>query len=387
MTAITDYLKPIDLLKINEGKEYSASQLGSVVQLAYDAEDLPNIAILNVQEERGSLINQGCSNGADEIRKFLYRLHKGDHSLKLCDLGTIEAGNSLSDTYFALKEVCKELIKQKIIPLIIGGSQDLTLASYMAYGQLEQMVNLVDINCRFSLGNTDLPTNSENYFSKVLLQQPNVLFNYSHLGYQSYFTDQSELKLLDELFFDLYRLGAIKEDIKKSEPILRNADFVSFNVNAIAQTHAPANKNGSPNGLNGEEACQLARYAGMSDKLSSFGIYEYNPLDDQMGMTAHLIAQMIWYFIDGYYSRKNDFPACNKNEYTRYTVAIDEGEQEIIFYKSQKSDRWWMEVPYSSSFRKRYERHLLLPCDYKDYSTAMENEIPERWFQTHKKLK
>ena len=257
----------------------------------------------------------------------------------------------------------------------------------MAYGQLEQTVNLVDIDSRFSLGNADLPVNADNYFSKVLLQQPNVLFNYSHLGFQSYFSDQQELKLLDELFFDLYRLGLIKENIKKTEPILRNADFVSFNINAIAESFAPGNANASPNGLNGEEACQISRYAGMSDKLSSFGVYEYNPTLDRNGTTAHLIAQMIWYFIDGFYNRKKDFPACNIKEYTRYTVTINEGEQEIVFYKSPKSDRWWMEVPYSSNFRKRYERHLMLPCDYEDYTTAMENEIPERWFQTQKKLR
>lgn len=387
MTAVQDYLNSVDLKKINRGKDFEISQLGNHVEQELKIENLPHIAILNVEEERGSINNEGCSKGADEIRKYLYQLRKGDYAIRICDLGTISAGNSQSDTYFALKEVVKELIKLKVIPIIIGGSQDLTLASYMAYGQLEQTVNLVDINSRFSLGNTDLPVNSENYFSKVLLQQPNVLFNYSHLGYQSYFTDQQELRLLDELFFDLYRLGTIKDDIRKSEPVLRNADFVSFNIGAIAQPFAPANRLGSPNGLNGEEACQLARYAGMSDKLSSFGLYEYNPTEDPNGMTAHLLAQMIWYFMDGYYNRKQDFPACNKSEYTRYTVAIDDGNQELIFYKSPKSDRWWMEVPYSSSYRKRYERHLLLPCDYEDYSIAMENEIPERWFQTHKKLK
>lgn len=387
MTAIQDYLTSIDPLRINGGKEFESSELGNHISTSFDLEDVPHIAIFNVEEDRGSTSNKGSAKGGYEVRKFLYRLKKGDYAIRICDLGTIKAGAQLTDTYFAVKEVMRELIKNNVLPIMIGGSQDLTLAAYMAYGQLEQTVNLVDINARFSLGNTDLPTNSENYFSKVLLQQPNVLFNYSHLGYQTYFTDQQELRLLDELFFDMHRLGVIKEDIKKSEPVLRNADFVSFNLSAIAQSYAPGNHLASPNGLSGEEACQLSRYAGMSDKLSSFGLYEYNPLEDSKGMTAHLIAQMLWYFFDGYYNRKQDFPACNKNEYTRYTVAIDDGKQELIFYKSPKSDRWWMEVPYSASFRKRYERHLLLPCDYEDYRTAMENEVPERWFQTHKKLK
>lgn len=386
MTNLQDYLLPLSKDQLH-ADNFQNGELGSVIEQTFDAEKAPKIAIFDIQEDRGSQRNQGCANGAAEVRKYLYQLKKGDWDLKICDLGTIKAGDQLSDTYFACKEVVKSLVKQNCIPLIIGGSQDLTLASYMAYGELEQTVNLVDISARFALGNADLPANAENYFSKVLLQQPNVLFNFSHLAFQTYFTDQQEIKLLDDLHFDLYRLGQLKEDIRKSEPLLRNADFVSFNLGAIAQPFAPANRKASPNGLSGEEACQLSRYAGMSDKLSSFGVYEYNPELDQNGMSAHLLAQMLWYFIDGVYNRKQDFPACNKNEYTRYTVAIDDGKQEMVFYKSPKSDRWWMEIPYSSNLRKRYQRHLLLPCDYDDYQVAMENEIPERWIQTHKKLK
>jgi hypothetical protein len=46
-----------------------------------------------------------------------------------------------------------------------------------------------------------------------------------------------------------------------------------------------------------------------------------------------------------------------------------------------------MEVPYSANMNKKYERHMMLPCNYDDYLTATQNEIPERWFQTFKKLK
>jgi arginase family enzyme len=387
MNSFQDYLSPFDPKTIRKGREFESSEIGSVVESTFDPENPPQLVIFNVEEERGAVDNEGCSVGAKEVRKYLYQLRKGDYNYSLVDLGTIKAGDQLSDTYFACKVVIKELLKHNCVPIILGGSQDLTLASYMAYGELEQMVNLLEVSANFSLGNTDLPVNSANYFSKVLLHQPNVLFNYSHLGYQSYFTDQQEIKLLNELHFDLHRLGQIKEDVRKAEPLMRNADFVSFNMNALSQAFSPSHLNGSPNGLNGEEACQLARYAGISDKLTSFGVYEYNSSIDERGLSAHLIAQMIWYFIDGFSNRKSDFPACNKSEYTRYTVAVDEGNQEMVFYKSSKSDRWWIEVPYQNKFRNRYQRHLLLPCDYQDYKTAMENEIPESWILTQQKLK
>lgn len=369
-------------------KEYTANQLGSKIQQVHFEDDLAglDVVIFDVQEDRYSN-NTGCSMAGSSCREYLYQLYQGDYKMELADLGSIKAGNRVEDTYFALEECLTYFIKRQILPIVIGGSQDLTFANYKAYTRLEQMVNLVCIDEKFALGNSDSNINSSNFFGKILFQQPNVLFNFSNLGYQSYYVDKLELNVLEELFFDIHRLGVLKPNLKVAEPIIRNADFISFNLGAIAQAFAGANANASPNGFTGEEACQLARYAGMSDKLTSIGFYEFNPSIDDHGMTAQLLAQMIWYFIDGFYNRKKDFPACNKTEYLKYTVSIEEGSQEIVFYKSPKSDRWWMEVPYSANLNKKYERHMMLPCTYEDYLTATQNEIPERWFQTFKKLK
>lgn len=384
---ILQYFKPVDLNQISEGLEYKETQIGHKIHINNESLKGIQLAILSVAEDRGSHNNEGTASAGLAFRKYFYRLHQGPYNIKIADLGSIEPGNEISDTYFAVQESVSALLKDGILPIVIGGSSDLNYANYMAYTKLEQTINLVSIDAKFSLGNTDSIINSSNYFSKILFHQPNVLFNYSNLGYQTYFIDQKELELLDELFFDIYRLGLIKGNLEQAEPIIRNADLLGFDLSAISQVHAPANKNASPNGFDGEQACQLARYAGLSDKLSCIGFFEFNPTVNDRGQTAHLLAQMVWYFIDGFYNRKQDFPACNKNEYTKYTVAIDEGNQELTFYKSPKSDRWWMDVPYNQNFRKRYERHLMLPCSYSDYVTATQNEIPERWFQTFKKLK
>lgn len=367
-------------------------QLGSLIQIHFRAEKFElskdtQLVLIGLNEERGSSNNQGCSLAADEVRKYLYQLYQGPYHSNIADLGNIMPGDQISDTYFALRHTLEELLKMGMIPIIIGGSKDLTYSNYLAYEKLEQTVNLVSVEPRLSLGDTDAGINSENYLSKIILHQPNFLFNYSNIAYQSYFTNQRELELLEELFFDIYRLGFLKKDIRETEPIIRNADLISFDMGSIKQTDAPANNNASPNGMLSDEACQLCRYAGMSDKLSSIGFYEFNPTVKDGGQTAHLLAQMIWYFIDGYYHRKKDFPACNKSEYKKYTVATENGEESISFYKSSKSDRWWMDVPYNSGLQSKYSRHLMIPCSYKDYETAMNSEIPERWFQTFKKLK
>lgn len=384
---ISDYFLPIDLEAISLGNEYKDKQLGNKIKINPPSLEGVDLAILSISEDRGSLNNKGCANGANLVRQCLYNLYEGPYNFKVADLGIIKAGNSITDTYFAVQETISFLLKNQVIPVIIGGSKDLIYGSYLAYTKQEQTINIVDIDSRFSLGNSDEVINSDNYLGKILFHQPNILFNYSNLAYQTYFVDQSELGLVKDLFFDIHRLGIVKSKIQDAEPIIRNADMISFSLNAISQVDAPANKDSSPNGLNGEQACQLSRYAGMSDKLSSIGFYEFNPEIADNNQTAHLLAQMIWYFIDGFYNRKKDFPACNKNEYIKYTVAIDEGKQELNFYKSPKSDRWWMDVPYHHDYRKKYERHLMLPCTYEDYLTATDNEIPERWFQTFQKLK
>ena len=50
-----------------------------------------------------------------------------------------------------LKLVVSELVKLNIIPIIIGGGQDLTYAQYLAYENLEQKVDLVVVDSKFDL--------------------------------------------------------------------------------------------------------------------------------------------------------------------------------------------------------------------------------------------
>jgi hypothetical protein len=162
--------------------------------------------------------------------------------------------------------------------------------------------------------------------------------------------------------------------------------MLSIDIGAVRMSEAPGNIHAGPNGFYGEEICQIARYAGMSDKMSAFGIFEYNPKLDRQAQTAQLIGQLIWYYIDGFYGRKQDYPLEKKSDFTKFTVTTKDFKDEIIFYKSKKSDRWWMEVPIRSRAKTKYLRHHLVPCSYTDYKTALSDHIPDRWWQTYKKL-
>lgn len=345
------------------------------------------LALIGIGEERGNVNNNGCGQGVDMIRDYFYDLFPVGYAPRMVDLGNIKLGHNINDSYYALTAVCSELLDQKIIPIIIGGSQDLTYANYRAYEDLGQIINIVSVDNQFDLGENDQDLNARSYLSKIILHQPNFLFNYTNLGYQTYFVDQDAIRLMNNLFFDTYRLGNVRANMKDVEPMVRNADMISIDISAIRQTDAPGNNNTTPNGFYGEEMCQITRYAGLSDKLSSIGFYEYNPSMDRNGQTAHLIAQMVWYFVDGFYNRLHDYPIDKKsNDYNKFMVKLSNQREELIFFKSKKSDRWWMEVDCAATVKAKYERHYLVPCSYEDYEKALADDVPERWVQAYQKL-
>lgn len=385
------YFEPIPEEILSKDEYPSDKKLGNIVSAHTEKQGFPelegiSIALFGVLEDRNSIDNEGCSGGADVIRKHFYRLFKNNRPIHIADLGNIRKGHSVEDTYFALTSVVESLIGNKILPVIIGGGQDLTFAQYKGYKGLGQIINLLVVDPVFDLGKNEDLLNSRSYLSKIILHQPNYLFNFTNLGYQSFYVDPEAVKLLDRLYFDAYRIGSVREEMEEVEPIVRNSDMLSIDISSIRFSDAPANNHATPNGFHGEEICRIMRYAGISDKLTSLGIYEYNPGLDIREQTAKLISQMIWYFIEGCSLRKEDYPVKNENDFLKFLVRVKDQVEEIVFYKSRKSERWWMEIPVISSVRDRYERHHMVPCSYRDYQVACENTVPERWWQFYQKL-
>jgi hypothetical protein len=376
-----DFLCPLDheILKFIEG--LSSQQLGSKV-VFHTKEQFPDlnkikIAIIGVLENRGDA-NQTDNVDLLPIRKEFYGLFPGNWDASIADLGDILAGNSAEDTYFALRKVVSSLIKKKIIPIILGGTQDLTYALYRAYDGLEQMVNLVSIDNKFDFGKESEAVSAASYLTKIIIDEPNNLFNFSNVGYQTYYNSQEEIDLIDKLFFEAYRLGDMSNNIALAEPVFRDADMVSLDLTSVKSSDSGNFASFSPNGFNGKEICALSRYSGISDKVSLFGIFNHNNSTQE----SVLIAQIIWYFIEGFHYRSNEYPFGSKENYIKYIIPL---EEELVFYKSNKTDRWWIEIPFISSASNKLRKSTLLPCSYEEYLGACNQEIPERWWKTQRK--
>jgi arginase family enzyme len=294
-------------------------------------------------------------------------------------LGDILNGDRLEDTYYLLKNIVSELIRNDVIPIVLGGSQDMTYGIYRAYDRLDQMVNLVVVDQKLDLVKEG-GAPAESFLSRIIMEEPNNLFNFSNMGYQTYFNSQEEIDLIDSLYFEAYRVGEIANNIKLAEPVLRDADVVSIDMNAIKSGDSGNLEFFNPNGFNGREICALSRYAGLSDRVSSFGIFNYNNSQTE----ALLIAQILWYFVEGVNFRSGEYPFVDKESYFKYIVPI-EGYEDLIFYKSDLTERWWIEVPFGFNVNEKLIKKIMLPCAYEDYEMAISQQLPDRWWRTFKK--
>jgi arginase family enzyme len=382
MKDISIYFSPITALEAANEHDLS-NEIVVHDESGFPEIDGKGIAILHVPEYRNS--TNSVSGESLGYFQELAKLHCGDGwDFNIYALGTIKPGEKIEDTYFAVGQVVSELVKQDVLPVIIGGSNDLTMACYKAFEHLERTINICAVDNRLDVGNPEERISSTGYVSHLLLQRPCYLFNYSNIGLQRPLVSKRELQLFEKLYFDVCRLGEFNADFKKAEPHLRNSDLITIDLNAIKGNELDPSKYEEVNGLKSDQICQIAKYAGMSDKLSCLGIFELK--FGHSRRADSLIAQMIWYFMDGFALRVGDFPIGSKRNYTRFNVHLDDFEDDLVFYKSDKSGRWWLEVSYPAGEGGKYERHHLIPCDREDYDKALENVIPNLWWKTLQKL-
>jgi len=332
-----------------------------------------NIALIGIKDERNSS-NIGVSKSADLTRKYLYNLYNHNSSCNILDLGNLISGKTLDDTYHALYDIVEYLIHNNVIPVIFGSSQDMM---YPVAKALKETISNLTISCIDSIIDVGNEDEIHNHSTLKFIDKKINPHKIITIGSQAYLTSKLDFEYIEEQSHTNFRLGKIREDFKKTEPLLRDSHFTIFDISATRQCDAPGNKFSSPNGLTGEESCQLAKYAGLSEKTQAFLTCEYTPEFDLNEATAHLTAQLIWHFIDGFYNRKNDYPTESIDNLQKYVLNSDEFGTNFIFYKSPKTDRWWIEISDELSKVNTY----LTPCNYEDYLSACQNTIPDIYLQ------
>ncbi|MEM7372901.1 MAG: formimidoylglutamase [Bacteroidota bacterium] len=320
------------------------------------------------------------------IRRQLYQLSVPDSDLKVVDLGDLIPKESQESYHERLAYVMNVLLTAGKTVLIMGGRQELVYGQYMGYEELEQEIEYVQIDARFDLEDSEWALNERSYNHKVFLHQPEYLFNFTNLGYQRYFVSETQLQVLKNLNYAAIRYGELAGNIEEVEPYLRMADMVSMDLSSIRSSEAPGVFRPSPGGFTAEEACRMARYAGLGYQVKSFSLTELAPQHDQRDQSSLLSALILWYFVQGYAHRKSDAPNQNRSNLRKYTVRLHASIEAIHFYCHPTTGRWWMEVPYQHSLGKKKPKTKLVPCSQLDYEFAKGDDIPERWWLAYNKL-
>ena len=378
-----DFLTPVDDTVLGVATLLPNQVLGKSIQVYTEKLGFPDlervkIAIIGVQESRNSYYPV-MEYDMDAFRREFYQLYPGNWAVSVADLGNLPSGETTEDTYYALSEIAKHLRQVGIIPVILGGSQDLTVALYRSFEQSNHWVNIVSVDNRFDFSQEEELISGRSYMSDIITQNPSRLYNFTNLGYQSYLIAQEELDLMDKLFFEAYRLGYVLDYSQKTEPIFREADIASFDMKVLSGLADGTFPQGMPNGIDSRTICALSRYAGISDRISVLGCF------DLVNSTIFhkLLAQIIWYFVEGVDNRFDEYPVATSQGFMRYAVQMS--DRELVFFKSNKSQRWWMEMLIEDYLDNKSKRSALLSCTHQDYLDACKDILPDRWWKASKR--
>ncbi len=312
----------------------------------------------------------------NKIRAELYQLSKFDTKLKIADFGNLKPASSIKGNYQALRDIVDYFNELKIVTIIIGGSQDLSIGVCEAF-KGDKYFSFSTIDAFLDVKKGKEPFDSNNYLSRLFMSKFS-LFHFNLIGFQShYLTSESINKIEND--GNHIRLGSLRDNIALAEPIIRNTDFLSFDINAVKHADAPGTRKVSPNGLRSEEACQLAKYAGMSNRLKVFGLFDIVTEKDQNDLTVKLAAQIIWYFLEGFFNRDNVKPDSNEN-CVMFQVEVESVDKPIVFYRNTKTNQWWIEI-------ETYEKAKFhFACSENEYIIASNNEIPGLWLNYIQKI-
>ncbi len=328
-----------------------------------------DLAIIGVPfDSASSNIN---SESPNIIRKELYQLSKLSSSTEVADFGNLKPSGSLKASIQAIRDITDYFHELNIVTIIIGGSQDLTIGICEAF-KANPYFSFSSIDASLDIKKGKEKLNSTNFLSYIFGHQPD-LFQFNLIGYQSYHVPPEFLHKVKGINQHI-RLGVLRENISGAEPVFRNSDVVSFDIGAIIHSEAPGAYFHSPNGLRSDEACQLAKYAGLSNRLKVFGLFGFNPENDSDNLTAKLCSQIIWYLIDGFSNRISYLPG-NSDEFSVYQVEVKNVDKALVFLKHRLTRRWWLEISLLNGEKKYFG------CSEKEYELASNNEIPGIWLK------
>lgn len=266
-----------------------------------------------------------------------------------------------------LTELLEMLLQHGVFPIVLSPTADVVEAQLRALERRQDAMQLSLIDAHIPYRQVGQAGLLERLWAK-----PSLLEHTICIGSQAYLLDPAAVEALQQQHGELHRLGQLRHRIDLVEPLIRQADVAAFSLEAIRAADAPAQTYPNPNGWMAEEACQILRYLGMSDQLTSLSLYGLGTSIANHQQTAILIAQLVWFAINGYQARLHELPL-DTAALTAYVVDNKNLDAAWTFYKSPRSDRWWFRIPAQLSPKEAW-----VACAYQDYQLACEGDLTDR---------
>lgn len=319
------------------------------------------------------------------IRTQFYALNLPHENVTIHDLGNLIPRENTQATAELLGFVINELVSKGKIVIILSESREVAYSQALAYRyfgnkELEDNSEASAVYLSSALDMKEHTTpSSESINYRILNTYPPLYQVLTALGVQKYRLSKSEIDLMHNLNFPLVRYGEIHNQVQEIEPYLREANAVCLDMSCVRHSDSPASSRPSPSGFTAMEICQIGRYIGSSEHISSFCLCEIQKKEDIHGQSCLLSAMVIWYFLEGIYYKKIETPSFENKSFRRFDVKINAGIEQLVFLQSMLTQRWWMEV------RNEHQTRFV-PCSQKTYESALLDEIPDLWWQVYYRL-
>ncbi len=352
-----------DMFMPFENQMYEKWQMGNL--LSADIKEA-GIAMVWVSDYRGAE-GDFVMKKFEEVRENFYRLSANDFDIPIYDFGRLISGKTLEDTSYILQEILLFCHEQNIIPIVIGGGNGLSYDLYASLNEMQKNINYTHISSCISFSSEEKGINDGNYLTRIFSNKSFSVGRFSLLGYQRHLNNNALFDVMRDMQFDVVRLAEMMGKIDKVEPFLREADLVTVNCDVVESFAAPFSINPQVNGLNRREICACMKEVGMSENLKSVGIFNYN-FDTKNLLNHQLLAQMLWYLIEGINIQKKH---PKQHKFETYSLMI---ESEVFVFRRDVFRNLW----YFGGVEGTDE---WLPCTFEDYNDAKRGVLNRRFLR------
>lgn len=266
-------------------------------------------ALLGYACDEGVRRNQGrigAKDGPLAIRTVLGKMpnHLQENQV-LVDAGDVACINGdLEGTQALLSETVFFLLKQKAIPILLGGGHDIAyghyngIKKYLISKKQRPSIGIINFDAHFDLRKDDKGPTSGTPFYQIANE--NDPFHYLCMGIRKDANDRSLFNTASQLdvtyvMQDTFRMAFAKEINTWIKAFLKNvsAVYVTIDLDGFSSAYAPGVSAPSPMGFSPDIVLECIETIIASGKLISMDLAEMNPKFDIDGQTAKLAASII----------------------------------------------------------------------------------------------